>query len=776
MSGLTVQAIESLLHHGGPTGYLESIPYLGTAVAIRICGTTAGDSKCWTTTGHDILGRVTDVTGPDGGLTRFAHRRFSTTATNTLGQTSTTTGNALGETVGTRDHDGGTVTFGHDPAGQRTQRHALQTRLGHRLEERLPADPHVRRARPAGRPRRSPCRAPGAVEHYEKTTYDQYERVFQVFDASRTEARFTDNGVRHVYNANGYPEKLPGRRRQPSTARGRSKPQVVYRTVTATDARGNVTAETLGNGVKRAHRHDGKTGRVLGILSTRAATGDRQNLTYAWDALGILEPRKRGSGPSALTETFGYDTLNRPETYRAGTRAAQTLTYDGYGNVRTKSGVGAYAYGVDRNAPMGTTAGPHAVATVKKSDNTEVTYAYDDNGNNTSSSDGRTVAWATSDKPTSIAKGGHTTAFAYAPDRSRFRRIDSNGQGDTTTLYLGGVEKITHPDDSTEIKRYIGGVVIETEGPAIGTCPADATRYVLRDHLGSVDVLTDSLGNAVKSVSFDAWGRARNPADWSALTDMEAMTIDRCDTRRGFTGHEMLDAVGVIHMNGRIYDPTLARFLQADPFVQFPTNLQSHNRYSYVMNNPLAYTDPSGHFIGGLFAIAAQTVAAHLFHKHVLSQVPLLNAVGQVFACTAGGIPGCIGFSVHSACAQTGSFQTALKAGAFAGITAAAFNAVGAGPFGYGVGDGPAQLTLNALASGVVGGVLHELQGGKFGHRFLSAGVSAFAKPAIRHAFGTAVAGKPYRIAARAVVGGTLSSATGGKFANGAVTAAFSHA
>ena len=169
-------------------------------------------------------------------------------------------------------------------------------------------------------------------------------------------------------------------------------------------------------------------------------------------------------------------------------------------------------------------------------------------------------------------------------------------------------------------------------------------------------------------------------------------------------------------------------------------------------------------------------MAAHLFHKHVLSQVPLLNAVGQVFACTAGGIPGCIGFSVHSAYAQTGSFQMALKAGAFAGITAAAFNAVGAGPFGYGVGDGPAQLALNALASGFVGGVLHELQGGKFGHGFLSAGVSAFAKPAIRHAFGTTAAGRPYRIAARAAIGGTLSAATGGKFVNGAITAAFSQA
>ncbi len=59
----------------------------------------------------------------------------------------------------------------------------------------------------------------------------------------------------------------------------------------------------------------------------------------------------------------------------------------------------------------------------------------------------------------------------------------------------------------------------------------------------------------------------------------------------------------VIHMNGRIYDPTLGRMLQADPFIQFPTNTQSYNRYSYVLNNPLAYTDPSGYFLKELFNV-----------------------------------------------------------------------------------------------------------------------------------------------------------------------------
>ena len=53
-------------------------------------------------------------------------------------------------------------------------------------------------------------------------------------------------------------------------------------------------------------------------------------------------------------------------------------------------------------------------------------------------------------------------------------------------------------------------------------------------------------------------------------------------------------------MNGRIYDPVLGRFMQADPNIQGPKNSQSYNRYSYLMNNPLSGTDPTG-YIGSFF-------------------------------------------------------------------------------------------------------------------------------------------------------------------------------
>jgi RHS repeat-associated protein len=89
------------------------------------------------------------------------------------------------------------------------------------------------------------------------------------------------------------------------------------------------------------------------------------------------------------------------------------------------------------------------------------------------------------------------------------------------------------------------------------------------------------------------WGKRRQ-ASWANLAS--PLYFDTSITTRGFTGHEAIDQVGLVHMNGRVYDPELGRFLSADPFVQDAGNAQSWNRYSYVLNNPLSMTDPTGFF------------------------------------------------------------------------------------------------------------------------------------------------------------------------------------
>ena len=111
-------------------------------------------------------------------------------------------------------------------------------------------------------------------------------------------------------------------------------------------------------------------------------------------------------------------------------------------------------------------------------------------------------------------------------------------------------------------------------------------HYALKDHQGSLAATVH--GNTVERLSYDAWGRRRNPTTWSGDYSGTPM-FDR-----GFTGHEHLAAFGLINMNGRCYDPLTSSFLSVDAYVQDPTSAQSFNRYAYCMHNPLRYTDPTG--------------------------------------------------------------------------------------------------------------------------------------------------------------------------------------
>ncbi len=115
-------------------------------------------------------------------------------------------------------------------------------------------------------------------------------------------------------------------------------------------------------------------------------------------------------------------------------------------------------------------------------------------------------------------------------------------------------------------------------------------RYIHQDHLGSWNAITDEYGNLIQELSFDAWGNRRNPQTWRAYSTTPPEAL--CD--RGFTGHEHLYDFNLINMNGRVYDPVIGRMLSPDNFVQSPGFSQSLNRYSYCLNNPLKYIDPSG--------------------------------------------------------------------------------------------------------------------------------------------------------------------------------------
>ena len=432
-------------------------------------------------------------------------------------------------------------------------------------------------------------------DYIETMTYDQFGRVFQTFDAANDPTGNTGyQGTQSRYNAHGYLE-LVGSVTEDSTG----APLTEYQKIETMDARGNITTELYGNGVRTARIYDPQTGRLTDIDGTSALgnSGDIQELDYVWDTVGNLTSRNELSGSKNLSETFLYDGLNRLTSYTVG-GTTKTVAYDALGNITHKSDVGSYSYGQNG-------AGPHAATTIAGQ-----SYQYDANGNNTSG-DGRTLNYSTFDKPTQIVKGSsHTTAFEYGPDRARYKRTDdeNNNGVDKTTWYIGSVEVIDKADGSKEIKRYIGNAAIVTLTlNSAEQLTAVEPHYRHYDHLGSLDVITDHSGSIVEELSFDPWGERRNGVNWGDLTATQLAGFFDTDstigngigahgiTTRGYTGHEMLDEVGIIHMNGRIYDAKIARFLQADPIIQDPLNTQSLNRYSYVWNNPLNATDPSGY-------------------------------------------------------------------------------------------------------------------------------------------------------------------------------------
>jgi RHS repeat-associated protein len=272
-----------------------------------------------------------------------------------------------------------------------------------------------------------------------------------------------------------------------------------------------------------------------------------------------------------------------------------------------------------------------------------------------------------------------------------------------------------------------------------------ANRYTFSDHLGSLVAVANETGALIEGGGFNAFGERRANDSATSITQ-----TGYASTTRGYTGHEMLDGLDVIHMNGRIYDPTLGRFLQPDPIIQSPGNPQNWNAYSYVFNNPYKYTDPTG-YLGQterqLVAVVVAIVAA-IFQQYYISE----GMLSAAFAVTVAG-----GFA--SGAIATKSFQGGLYGAFGAALT-----------FGVGQYMAGADLGARMFAQAVTGGIVESLQGGNFGAGFVTAWVGAAVAPGLRNL------GTVKRVVVAAIVGGTLSEITGGKFANGAVSWAVSAA
>ena len=285
----------------------------------------------------------------------------------------------------------------------------------------------------------------------------------------------------------------------------------------------------------------------------------------------------------------------------------------------------------------------------------------------------------------------------------------------------------------------------------------DQASATLSTGLGSISLITDASGNTVQELSFDAClshstegeGKRRDPATWQPFIPGSNTT----GTDIGFTGHRHLDIFGLVNMDGRIYDPVIGRFISPDPVLQYPGYTQGLNPYSYCLNNPLRFTDPSGYSID-FFDIFKGFIGTTAF---------IVNpAMGFAFAMSAATMHG-----MNAIAKGSGTnlfFDHILPAALFNAATAGSSFAIGkifgeAGGFWHELG--------RASAHGVSNGTIRLAQGGKFEQGFLagfiSSGVSSI-KLSDNLLINTAVA---------AAVGGTTEAIGGGKFLNGAVTGAY---
>jgi RHS repeat-associated protein len=234
------------------------------------------------------------------------------------------------------------------------------------------------------------------------------------------------------------------------------------------------------------------------------------------------------------------------------------------------------------------------------------------------------------------------------------------------------------------------------------------------DHLGSIERITpygsvntayvlDGAGKPSR-YSYDAWGQRRNADTWSGKPTATADGGSDDATPRGFTGHEMLDDLGLVHMNGRIYDPLLGRFLSADTVVQYPGDLQNYNRYSYVNNNPLTYRDPSGHIIETLrdvanVAMGVKPLIGNIREGNVGSAI--LDGVGIV-ADTAAAIVPCIpggaGTAIKVARGTAAVASKIEKIGNMANAAEPVVSDVASGDINLGTLTSTAQVALGAKA------------------------------------------------------------------------------
>ncbi len=401
-----------------------------------------------------------------------------------------------------------------------------------------------------------------------KNTYDEYGRPGKLVYPS-------DFSVIYTYNSFGYHNRVI-----------RGDDHATIWELKEMNAQQQINKIELGNNLETVYDYYRETG-FLKTINTFDDVRDIQDFTYTWDDIGNLTRREKDINGSILSEDFQYDELNQLITVNLNNgQALLEMDYDALGRILKKKSIDPLFHVADNYSYDDNGTNPYKLLSI---DNKPLRYQ-DEN---------QDISYTPFDKITNIKQWVddpedpkyEVDIFYGAGHTRKVQKINNYvNNSEQTKIYVGGsYEEITN-DGQTQKVHYISTVdglfAIFTEAESSSE---NQFSYVHKDHLGSVQSLTDEEGNLIEEYSYDAWGLRRDPITWLPYTSPVTTITDH-----GFTGHEHLDLFAMINMNGRVYDPVIGYFSSPDPLLRIPANTLGFNLYSYCNNNPLSYIDPSG--------------------------------------------------------------------------------------------------------------------------------------------------------------------------------------
>ena len=429
----------------------------------------------------------------------------------------------------------------------------------------------------------------------EVVTFDSFGRVEKETSTASVNGNSSAKTIKNTYK-NGYPYQILS---------DDVTPKVLWQTNTV-NARGQLLTAQLGNGIAITNAYD-EFGYITQFKhdKTGANPANIMTLNTTFDPIkGNLKIRN-DSSLFGWNEDFTnrYDDQDRLTSYKKNAQGdIDTQDYDDRGRI-TKNGVGTYSYLNNGKAYQNTAVTFDPLIPL----NAESKVYYTNRGNLPDINTKRqlNISYNVFKSPYEIDEIGiDKIGFTYNDNNDRSAMF--YGSLDATILpkdrpnskfySADGTMEIKITPSGTEFITYLGGdaysapIVLKSDGTT------QNYLYLHRDYQGSILAITDANAAVLEKRLFDAWGSLIAVQNGAGVALTGLTVLDR-----GYTGHEHLQSVALINMNGRIYDPKLHRFLQPDNYIQDPFDTQNYNRYSYVLNNPLKYTDPSGESAAGIF-------------------------------------------------------------------------------------------------------------------------------------------------------------------------------